>query len=77
MNTEISPYSCFLSLEAFLGTTPRLKNESLIASSDDRAMLRTKSSGVVHLTLGIIERDFEKSGIVTKTPLSDGAGVGD
>ncbi|KAH7821743.1 putative B9 domain-containing protein 2 [Monocercomonoides exilis] len=61
----------------FLGLTPRLKNESLIASGDDRKMLRTESSGVVHVTLGIIQREFDKQGIVTKTEKSDGAIGGD
>ena len=60
-----------------MGTTPRLKNESLIVSGDDRKTLRTKASGAVHFSLGIIEREFDKMGVSTGTQLRENPGAGD
>ena len=66
-----------LTIEEFLGTTPRLKNESLIVSGDDRKTLRTKSSGVVHFTLGIITKEFDKMGVATGTQIRETPSAGD
>jgi B9 domain-containing protein 2 len=53
--------------EHYLHITPRLKNENLIHTSDDRELLRTKSSGVIHIELGIITRDLQKFGVISQT----------
>lgn len=46
----------------FLGGAPRLLNESIVTSSNDRRLLRTVSSGTVHLRLAVILKDHEKHG---------------
>ena len=49
----------------FLGGTPQLRNVDLVKSTRDRFRLRTVSSGVVHVSLGIILKDFERHGVHT------------
>ena len=49
--------------QVFLGGGPQLRNPDLIYSGADRYQLRTMAMGKVHLTLGLIMRNFDKYGI--------------
>ncbi|KAA6376809.1 MAG: putative transforming growth factor beta-1 precursor [Streblomastix strix] len=63
--------------ESFMGITPRLRDESLVVSSEDRRQLRTRSSGIIYVNLSLIERELERQGVSTQGEQSDGAGVSD
>ena len=47
----------------FLGGVPVLKHKELIASPVDRFRLQTEPSGVVHIQLGVVVKDFKKYGV--------------
>mmetsp|Transcript_36972 Transcript_36972/g.82191 ORF Transcript_36972/g.82191 Transcript_36972/m.82191 type:complete len:177 (-) Transcript_36972:450-980(-) len=49
----------------FVGGNPRLKFEEVIHTPGDRFRLQTNTSGLVHLQLGIIMKDFERNHVQT------------
>ena len=49
----------------FLGGVPTLKHKEVIATPVDRFRLQTEPSGEVHLTIGVITKDFRRYGILS------------
>jgi B9 domain-containing protein 2 len=47
----------------FLGATPQLKNLDMVSNPTDRFRLVTCAMGKVHLEIGIVIRNFDKSGV--------------
>ncbi|MEW5317051.1 MAG: hypothetical protein WDW38_008382 [Sanguina aurantia] len=45
----------------FLGGNPRLKLEEVIHTPGDRFRLQTSAAGVIHLSLGVIMKDFQRN----------------
>lgn len=45
----------------FVGGAPRLKVEEVVHSASDRFRLQTVASGLVHLQIGIVTKDFERN----------------
>eukprot|EP00163_Fabomonas_tropica_P012749 TRINITY_DN24103_c0_g1_i1.p1 TRINITY_DN24103_c0_g1~~TRINITY_DN24103_c0_g1_i1.p1 ORF type:complete len:178 (+),score=6.45 TRINITY_DN24103_c0_g1_i1:212-745(+) len=50
----------------FIGGAPQLAHEDIITSERDRFRLNTETSGVIHLQLSIIMKDFNLYGVSTK-----------
>ena len=47
----------------FLGGVPTLKHKEVITQPIDRFRLQTEPSGDVHLTLGVLTKDFARYGV--------------
>ena len=47
----------------FLGGVPTLKHKEVIASPTDRFRLQTEPSGEVHLSIGVLTKDFVRNGV--------------
>ncbi|KAJ4462333.1 hypothetical protein PAPYR_13538 [Paratrimastix pyriformis] len=54
--------------EFFVGGVPQLKNDKVIHLCTDRNRLRTQSAGVIHLSLGVVLKDFQKYGVMVSAP---------
>lgn len=50
-------------MQKFVGGGLQLRNTNLVLNSTDRYKLTTVAMGTVHLTLGLIMRNFDKFGI--------------
>ena len=59
-----SPHPSISRLAAFfLGGVPTLKHKEVITQPIDRFRLQTEPSGDVHLTLGVLTKDFARYGV--------------
>lgn len=47
----------------FIGGNPRLKNERVIFTGNDRYRLNTTCSGSVHLQISFMSKDFAENGV--------------
>ena len=47
----------------FIGGGPQLTADSIVHSGTDRSRLHTTTSGVVLVTLGVIQRNFQRFGV--------------
>mmetsp|Transcript_28035 Transcript_28035/g.72120 ORF Transcript_28035/g.72120 Transcript_28035/m.72120 type:complete len:178 (+) Transcript_28035:349-882(+) len=48
----------------FIGGAPRLKVEEVIFTAGDRFRLQTAATGVVHVELNVVTKDFERHNVV-------------